>query len=231
MLRPFILPAILCLTAAHLVAQGSPSPRLVLQALDTDGDGTLSADEIQRATDSLLKLDRNHDGRLTPDEYLPRQPTAQITDSVMQPHQPERHDPLIDCMDVDHNGTLTAAELASASGALKTLDTNADGILQPAEMKIQESSPGERAAQLLTESDTNKDGVLSKRETPYDMQRQFSAIDTNHDGKLDREELTTYFATQTQSRRGSAAPRNDAPAARHLPAPADQDAKPVQPHE
>lgn len=279
-----------------LHAQGGPQqpqPRLVLQALDTDGDGTLSAAEIQAATASLLKLDRNHDGTLSADEFLPQQPdrqsgggadivqlllsmdkngdgvlTADELPDRMQPifqrgdtdHDGKltadeikalaraqsgpkgrplgrngadgvmRMDPLINAIDIDHDGVLSSAELASATGALKALDTNADGILQPQEMRIRQQTPGERAAHMLDEWDTDKDGSLSKAESPDRMQKQFEAIDTNHDGKLNLEELTTFFATQTQPGRGEA-PRNDAPSERRLPPAGGQNATPAQPQQ
>lgn len=41
---------------------------LLMQALDTDGDGVISAKEIKAATKSLKQLDGNKDGKLTPDE-------------------------------------------------------------------------------------------------------------------------------------------------------------------
>jgi predicted O-methyltransferase YrrM len=40
-------------------------------ALDTDRDGEISADEIDSAPTVLKKLDRNQDGKLTPDELMP----------------------------------------------------------------------------------------------------------------------------------------------------------------
>jgi len=46
-----------------------PIPAIV-SALDLNGDGVIDADEIARASQSLLKLDRNGDGKLTPDEYM-----------------------------------------------------------------------------------------------------------------------------------------------------------------
>ena len=51
-----------------------PPPSPLLQALDTDGDGIISADEIGKAPESLLKLDKNNDGQLGPREYLPAPP-------------------------------------------------------------------------------------------------------------------------------------------------------------
>ena len=42
-----------------------------MEALDTNHDGILSADEIANASASLKKLDRNGDGQLTEDELRP----------------------------------------------------------------------------------------------------------------------------------------------------------------
>jgi hypothetical protein len=45
-----------------------------MTAMDTDGDGELSAAEIQAANLSLKSLDRNGDGKLTEDELRPPRP-------------------------------------------------------------------------------------------------------------------------------------------------------------
>ncbi|MEO6324748.1 MAG: EF-hand domain-containing protein [Thermoanaerobaculia bacterium] len=50
-----------------------PHPPLV-SALDANGDGTIDAAEIANASVALRKLDRNGDGKLTPDEYRPQRP-------------------------------------------------------------------------------------------------------------------------------------------------------------
>lgn len=42
-----------------------------MTALDTNGDGALSAEEIAQAAESLKKLDRNNDGQLSRDELFP----------------------------------------------------------------------------------------------------------------------------------------------------------------
>jgi EF hand domain-containing protein len=41
------------------------------QALDADHDGIISAEEIANASAALKKLDKNGDGKLTPDEFRP----------------------------------------------------------------------------------------------------------------------------------------------------------------
>jgi hypothetical protein len=49
-------------------------PHPIMTTLDTDGDRSLSAKEIEEAPITLLKLDRNKDGVLTPDEIRPTNP-------------------------------------------------------------------------------------------------------------------------------------------------------------
>lgn len=59
---------------------GIPQPTMpggLLKVLDTDGDGTLSNEEIDAAPASLRKLDRDNDGAISPRELqavLPRRP-------------------------------------------------------------------------------------------------------------------------------------------------------------
>ena len=43
----------------------------VVQALDTDGDGELSAKEIENATAALKTLDKDKDGKLSSEELRP----------------------------------------------------------------------------------------------------------------------------------------------------------------
>lgn len=204
-----------------------------LMAMDRNGDGVLTADEVPDRMQRLFqRADTDHDGQLTSDEI------AALASAQQAPQgRPvgrngaegmARMDPILNAVDIDHDGVLSPAEIASASGALKMLDTNADGVLQPSEIRIRQMSPAERAAHVLDEWDTNKDGVLTKPECPDRLQTQFEAIDTNHDGKLNVEELTTFFAAQPQGR-GPGAPRNDAPSAPALPPANGQTAQPTQP--
>jgi hypothetical protein len=50
--------------------QETPSPSVIFTLLDADGDRTLSPDEIQRASELLLQLDRNRDGFVTHRELI-----------------------------------------------------------------------------------------------------------------------------------------------------------------
>ena len=55
---------------------GGPPPSPIVEALDLNGDGIIDADEIKRAGESLKKLDKNGDGKLTPGEYRPARPVG-----------------------------------------------------------------------------------------------------------------------------------------------------------
>jgi hypothetical protein len=59
--------------------QGGPAPENrpkppIETALDANGDGVIDAAEIANAAVALKKLDKNGDGKLTPDEYRPPHP-------------------------------------------------------------------------------------------------------------------------------------------------------------
>ncbi len=230
LLAALFLPSLLAASALH--AQGAPPQRILLQTLDRDGNGELSPAEIEAASASLLKLDRNHDGQLSPDEI--QTTAARRSDPRGRPLDKEsadgilRFDPVVNALDYDHDGILSAAEIASASGALKALDKDADGTLSADELQVRQQTPRERAEHLFDERDTNKDGGLTKAELPDRMQPLFSTIDLNHDGKIDREEATTYFATRQSSGPASGSgrehnpprdrmPQNDAPSAPSFP--------------
>jgi len=61
-------------TAQDMQGPPPPPPNPILKALDTDGDGVISADEIANASAALKTLDKNGDGKLTLDEICPPPP-------------------------------------------------------------------------------------------------------------------------------------------------------------
>ena len=109
-------------------SSGSPS------VLDADHDGVLSAAEIQNAVAALGKLDRNGDGKITPEEMRPPRPEG--NDAGPQgppPHHPPVP-PVIAALDTNQDGTISADELKNAPESLKPLDANGDGELSPEEL-------------------------------------------------------------------------------------------------
>jgi hypothetical protein len=57
-------------------SSGGPSGFVppLLKALDADGDGALSKEEIANAAAALKTLDKNGDGQLSRDEIMPQRP-------------------------------------------------------------------------------------------------------------------------------------------------------------
>ena len=164
------------------------APLPLLRVLDADQDGIISAEEIDKAPDALLTLDKNKDGKLMPDEFLgpkpagpppgePRKfgesgkkagerpfpgqkpqgegekkPAAPIDgaappvgehDGEGKPPRPPAP-PLVAALDADHNGVISADEIADAAKSLLTLDKNGDGQLGPRE--YMGHPPGEHPA-------------------------------------------------------------------------------------
>jgi EF hand len=102
-----------------------PRPLLpIFAAIDTNRDGELSPTEITAAATSLGTLDANGDGTLTLKELR----------MAMPPRDTRPVPPVINSLDTDHNGTISASELAAAAESLKKLDVNGDGELSPQEI-------------------------------------------------------------------------------------------------
>jgi hypothetical protein len=105
-----------------------PPPLPIVQVLDVNHDGIIDADEIANASAALKTLDKNGDGQLTADEYLPPLPPDAPANAPRPPT------PLIiKALDANGDGVIDASEIANAPAVLKTLDKNGDGKLTPDE--------------------------------------------------------------------------------------------------
>jgi hypothetical protein len=51
-----------------------PTPPAIIGAIDANHDGVIDADEIANASAALKALDKNGDGKLTPDEFMGPRP-------------------------------------------------------------------------------------------------------------------------------------------------------------
>ncbi len=110
--------------------RGFPPPP-VMAALDTNGDGEISANEIDNAVRALRTLDRNKDGKLSREEMLgaPR--------GFGRPGGPDPGELVTRMMTFDKNGDskLSRDELPERMrGLMERADTNKDGFVDRDEL-------------------------------------------------------------------------------------------------
>ena len=112
-----------------------------LAVLDADGNGTISAAEIDQATARLRSLDKNNDGQLSSDELRPN------FEGMRGPggRGPGERGP---------GGGNNAEEIVNT---LMGFDGNGDG-------KLAKSEVPERMQGLFERGDANKDGLLTREE-------------------------------------------------------------------
>lgn len=131
--------------------------------------------------------------------------------------------PLVQVLDADRDGEISAEELAKATSALKALDRNNDGRLTAEELRPQGGREGDRGgggggfggpprapggpegrpsvdieetiARYMA-LDANKDGKLSKDELPERMQGLLTRADADSDGVVSKSELEKMVAAQ-----------------------------------
>jgi Ca2+-binding EF-hand superfamily protein len=121
-------------------------------------------------------------------------------------------------LDADGDGSLSAAEIANAPAALRSLDKNHDGRLTLDETRA--AMPGgrgpgggqrregprgaaddtiEETVKTLMAFDSNGDGKLQKSELPERMQAIFERGDANQDGVLTVDEIRVMARAQAQA--------------------------------
>jgi Ca2+-binding EF-hand superfamily protein len=211
---------------------------------DVNGDKSLTPEEAQRLPEArvllsllqgrfaffdeksyapLAELDGNKDGKVSLDEVKAYYRKGGFGPLQAQP-DPEQGqgqlltDALFKHLDLDHDGKLSAQEVARAEKSLAALDVNDDEFITPEELvpglefgfgrPAQQPGRGEAApalslvnpddppakqvAPLLSRYDKDKDGKLSRAEIGLD-EAAFKALDANQDGQLDATELANWF--------------------------------------
>lgn len=192
---------ILLISALVLAAQERERPRggfgrmnPLVSALDTDGDGAVSAAERAAAPQALRKLDRNGDGQLTAAELRPNFGGGQGRGPGGGPQ-----DMAANLMRFDKNGdgVLDPSELPERmQGLIARGDRNGDGKLTRDEIAgLAQAQPGGRGPggdPALRALDTDADGTISSAEIASSA-AALSTLDRNGDGILSGDEIRPAF--------------------------------------
>ena len=146
----------------------------VMAALDTDQDGVLSAGEIENSSKALLKLDRDGDGTLSPEELRP-DPSKMggmmgMVGGAAGGPMPGQPNPLMmmkmfENRDANGDGKLSGDEIPEQmQGRLKMIDQDGDGAVQKSEMERAASMMADRGGQRPGRGNGNDgSGVKPKR--------------------------------------------------------------------
>ena len=203
--RPVLLGLALGFCAIASAQGPRERPRLVLQTLDVDHDGTLSAQEIKGASVLLLTLDRNGDGSLTPDELEPLRTDAGASpdelvaqfmafdkngDGYLVPEElPERMRSIFARADKDNDGKLTPVEIRKMATRTGGPAGRASGPAGASGMM--------RLDPLLMALDTDHDGIISAAEISA---AGFSllVLDIDHDGQITAAEMRVRQQTPAE---------------------------------
>ena len=111
--------------------------------------------------------------------------------------------PVVAALDADHNGVISAAEIANAPAVLRSLDANHDGKLSAEECGAL-ASAGSNAAlaymrfhPVLAALDADHDGEISAQEIE-NAPAALKTLDRNHDGKLTIDEIVPKAGVPVQ---------------------------------
>jgi len=150
----------------------------VFRTLDADEDGQLSASEIENASKSLLKLDKNGDGVLSAEELRPDPAQMPMFAGPNGPGRPgapgapgagpgpEMMLRMFENRDLDKDGKLSGDEIPpQMKERLSNMDTNGDGAIDKSEIeqamrRLEGMRPGNRRPEGRTEGG---EGVRPRR--------------------------------------------------------------------
>lgn len=158
----------------------------VFAALDADHDGRVSAEELESAGRHLKALDRNGDGSLTPDELfgMPGRGPQPMGDRRPEgDRRPDGDRPA----PRDGEGRGPRPDGQRGDGPRPDSERR-EG--RPEGDRRPEGGPGpEEFLRRLKEADADKNGKISREEAPDRLKANFERLDTNGDGQLDEQEV------------------------------------------
>ena len=97
--------------------------------------------------------------------------------------------PLMKALDLDKDGQLSDHEISMATKVLRRLDKNRDGILTMKEAVQAPPKENQRLSKYIFKRDKNGDGKLTSAELGKGFEEFVELADTNKDGVLTRKEV------------------------------------------
>lgn len=209
--------------------EGRPpfGPPPIIRALDADGDGKLSAEEIENASAALKTLDKDGDGVLSLQELVPGRPPGdrfggrdfrpgdrpQRPDGD-RPQRPEMERPQRPEGD---RPRPEGREEAREDGPRFGERGPRDGFTQSREGDRRPGGPGGPGrggdrpgfGDFFSQMDKDGDGKLSKEEMPERMQQGMERLDTNKDGFVDKAEIEQMMERFREGRPGGPGARGE----------------------
>jgi Ca2+-binding EF-hand superfamily protein len=157
-----------------------------MEAIDANGDGTISAAEISAASEALAKLDENGDGQLTDDELRPNfgDLPGRAGNRAERP---------------GNRGGGERRRLGQGRGRGEFEPPGPprgerpggppEGPPGPGRSSRREPFDASAFADRILSFDKNDDGQVTSEELPKRMRAMIDRGDTSQDGSLDREEI------------------------------------------
>jgi Ca2+-binding EF-hand superfamily protein len=219
-----------------------PSPDQLFERQDANRDGKLTADEIPeehrpRFEQMLERLgvqevDREQFTKAVTQmrgERLPASPALPAAAKTSAPPAFGPRGPLMQALDTNSDGELSADELAAAAESLKKLDRDGDGKLTAMELVPAPGSgggppgtllpagnlpagvdPADFLERQLTKADANGDRKIQRAEASGPLAQMFERADANADGELDETEIRRAMERLQERLRGGGIGRDPA---------------------
>lgn len=206
------------LGAQDFTADQQEHLRAVFARYDASEDDLVVRPEFPGSDAQYELLDANHDGAVTLAEFVASAVAKRLVlareAAKREPRARTSHDELVAPrlthlarFDRDRDGRVTAAEWTGSDSAFRTLDLNADAVLDSRDRKLAErDSKAEtnplaamrkalpRQEELLAKLDRDKDGSLAVSELPAELATLMPRFDRNRNQHLELEELAAMVA-------------------------------------